>query len=130
MEDVWKHKPFSFIHLRSLAGSLKDWPRLFEQAFSNLEPGGWLEVVEFEVWVRDQKDESADAKDKELVDATMISKWQEGLAEAGDKIGRRFDVGVNLKKWMEQAGFIEVVERVIKVCWCFLMLNSGLGLGF
>jgi len=36
--------------MRSLAGAIQDWTRLLGQAYAHLEPGGYLEVTEFEVW--------------------------------------------------------------------------------
>jgi hypothetical protein len=102
--------------MRSLGGSIKDFPNLLAQAYENIAPGGWLELVEFEVWVRNQLDDpEGKVEDEELVAAPMIQKWQAGLKKAGDMIGRRFDVGVRLKQWMEEVGFEGCVEKVIKV---------------
>ena len=116
MEDVWRHKPFSFIHLRSLAGSLKDWPRLISQAYENLEPGGWIEVVDFELYCRDQRDPDAEAPGvPHLKDAKYINMWVAGLHEAADKIGRTFRSPALCKGWMEDVGFEKVVEQKIKV---------------
>jgi len=116
MEDVWRHKPFSFIHLRSLAGSLKDWPRLISQANENLEPGGWIEVVDFELYCRDQRDPDAEAPGvPHLKDAKYINMWVAGLHEAADKISRTFRSPERCKGWMEDVGFEKVVEQRIKV---------------
>ncbi|CZT02882.1 related to TAM domain methyltransferase [Rhynchosporium agropyri] len=91
MEDVWRHKPFSFIHLRCLAGSLKDWSDLLEQAYENLEPGGWLEIVDFEMYVRDQRAPDADAPGiPDLSEGKSINMWVRGLHQAAETIGRTF----------------------------------------
>lgn len=38
---------FDLIHIRCLYGSIKDWRKLYQQAFEHLEPGrGWIEQVE------------------------------------------------------------------------------------
>jgi len=37
---------------RHSLGSISDWPKLMRQAYDNLQPGGWIEVVDFETWVR------------------------------------------------------------------------------
>ena len=39
---------FDFIHLRTLGGSIKDIPRLLQQAYQNLAAGGWIEWQEYE----------------------------------------------------------------------------------
>jgi hypothetical protein len=89
-----------------LGGSIKDWPALIAQAYNNLEPGGWLEFCEFEVWVHCQND---------IEPPKMINQWQFGLADAGERIGRTFVVATHLKRWMEEAGFEGVTENIIKV---------------
>lgn len=38
--------PDDYIHCKYMAGSIKDWPRLLEQAYANLNPGGWIELQE------------------------------------------------------------------------------------
>ncbi|TVY49618.1 Secondary metabolism regulator [Lachnellula occidentalis] len=106
IEDTWRHKPFDFIHMRMMAGAIKDWPALVAQAYDNLQPGGWLEFCEFEVWVHCQNTDEV---------PQMIHKWQAGLTDAGERIGRTFDVAPNLKMWMEEAGFVGITENIIKV---------------
>tara|TARA_R110002060_G_scaffold76587_1_gene87094 strand:- start:820 stop:1332 length:513 start_codon:yes stop_codon:yes gene_type:complete len=128
MEDVWRHKPFSFIHLRSLAGSLKDWPRLISQANENLEPGGWIEVVDFELYCRDQRDPDAEAPGvPHLKDAKYINMWVAGLHEAADKISRTFRSPERCKGWMEDVGFEKVVEQRIKVRIVYVDIFAMMG---
>jgi hypothetical protein len=103
--------------MRSLAGAIQDWTRLLMQAYAHLEPGGYLEVTEFEVWVHDQRDEYPSCYvETERAEMHMIKRWQEGLMEASHRIGRRFDVAVHLKHWLEDVGFEGVVESVTRVC--------------
>ncbi|KAK2735249.1 hypothetical protein FQN55_002249 [Onygenales sp. PD_40] len=46
-EGEWTyHEPFSFIHVRGLAGGIADWPALYAQAYAHLEPGGSIEVAD------------------------------------------------------------------------------------
>ncbi|KAL8676290.1 MAG: hypothetical protein Q9224_007300, partial [Gallowayella concinna] len=46
-EDDWFFgQPFSFIHGRMLASGIHNWPRFLEQCFTNLELGGWLELLD------------------------------------------------------------------------------------
>ncbi|CAG8972001.1 hypothetical protein HYALB_00008286 [Hymenoscyphus albidus] len=108
LEDTWRHKPFSYIHIRSLAGSIKDWPRLLSQALTHLEPGGYLEVVEFEVLLRIQNEH-------EIAFPPMIKKWQEGLHQAGEAIGRSFDIAPRLKDMLSEAGYVGVHGEVTRV---------------
>ncbi|KAL8765570.1 MAG: hypothetical protein Q9209_007401 [Squamulea sp. 1 TL-2023] len=46
-EDDWAFgQTFSIIHGRMLTSGIHDWPRLLEQCFKNLEPGGRLELLD------------------------------------------------------------------------------------
>lgn len=56
-------KMYDYVHVRDMAGSVKDWPRLIHQIYDNLKPGGWVEFYEVE-----NKFSSADG-------ATMIDNF-------------------------------------------------------
>lgn len=99
-----------------MAGSLLSYRDMLASAFGNLAPGGWCEAVEFEIWMRDQReDPHGEEKERPLEAGPMIQQWQAGLREAGEKIGRRFDSGANLKEWFESIGYENVVEKKLKV---------------
>ena len=51
LKSIWLYKrsePFDFIHRSAVAGSIKDWPRLYRQIHMHLNPGGWVEMHEYE----------------------------------------------------------------------------------
>jgi hypothetical protein len=102
-EDDWIGAPYDYIHIRMLSGAIKDWPALLAKAFNHLNPGGWIEVTEFEVLVH--------SYNNTLDRAPIIQKWQKGLKEAAAKFGRRMDVAVHLKEWITEANFADVVEH-------------------
>lgn len=106
-EDVWLGSTYDYVHIRMLSGAIKDWPGLLAKAFDHLNPGGWIELTEFEVWVHSYNNKLEQAPD--------ISTWQEGLRDAAAKIGRRFDVAVNLEAWARQANFVDVSQHKITV---------------
>ena len=108
VESPWTHAPFDFIHSRSMGGSISDYPRLYKQAYDNLKPGGWIEVQEFEAWVRSD-DEGMMEK------ATSISEWQTIVDETTQKIGKRLRVAADQKQYLIDAGFEDVKEDVYKV---------------
>ena len=46
-EDDWVFaRPFHLIHGRMLTSGIHNWPRFLQQCFTNLEPGGWLELLD------------------------------------------------------------------------------------
>lgn len=106
-EDLWLGNTYDYIHIRMLSGAIKDWPGLLAKAFDHLNPGGWIECTEFEVWLHSYNNSLDRAPD--------IQTWQDGLSEAAALIGRRFDVAVNLEEWVRQANFTDVTQHKIIV---------------
>jgi SAM-dependent methyltransferase len=114
IEDTWRHKPFSYIHIRGLSGAIKDWKLLLTQAYDHLDPGGYLEIIDFETWIYEQDGDGSRIP--------MIQKWQEGLNEAGEKFGRSFNTAARLKNWIEEVGFVNVEEIITKVLYVFILV--------
>jgi len=71
------------------------------------KPGGW---VEFKDW-----DFILVSNDNSLPKDGYIYKYHQLLFSALDKIGRPCNPGPNLKKWVEDAGYKNVTERVYPV---------------
>lgn len=98
---------FDYIHARSLGGGIADWPRLLRQAYAHLKPGGWFEAQEFETWVL--SDDGTHAR------ATSILDWQDRLDHASKQFGKPMNVASRLAGWLEDAGFVNVVDDRYKV---------------
>ncbi|KAL4781346.1 S-adenosyl-L-methionine-dependent methyltransferase [Aspergillus varians] len=99
--------PFDYIHMRAIEGSVKDFPRLFKQANTNLNLGGWFEICDFTVGVF--------SDDDSIERATNLMRWRGLLVEASEKFGKRLSVAGNYKQWMIDAGFRNVQEEIYKV---------------
>ncbi|EEP77397.1 hypothetical protein UREG_02246 [Uncinocarpus reesii 1704] len=106
--EFGEDKKFDYVHWRSLCGSTNDWPKVYSEAFNNLKPGGWLEVQEYDAWIFSDDD-------PELKKAPNTLHWVTKLSEVSDKVGKPLNVAQFQKKWMEEAGFLDVQEKVIKV---------------
>jgi SAM-dependent methyltransferase len=116
-EDTWTHRSkFDYIHIRSMAGSIGDWTKLLRQAYNQLQPGGWIEIQEFEVWIR--------SDDDSLERAPMIRLWQEQLNVAADTINKPMLVAPLMRSWLLQEGYSEVEETIIKARHFFLFSYS------
>ncbi|KAK0724610.1 S-adenosyl-L-methionine-dependent methyltransferase [Lasiosphaeris hirsuta] len=98
---------YDYIHLRYLAGSIKDWPRLIRQVFENLKPGGWIEFQE--------SDNTMYSQDGTLGPDHAMVKMMDGLMEACEKIGRTMNPAPKFKGWAEDAGFTNVQEQRFKI---------------
>ncbi|KAI9838376.1 MAG: hypothetical protein M1819_005644 [Sarea resinae] len=107
VESEWLGQPYDFIHSRYMAGSILDWPRLARQCYENLNPDGWVEFQDFDLEVFSE-DGSIPADNK-------VVEFYRLLLEACDKINRTASPGRHIKKWVEDAGFQNVQERVYKV---------------
>jgi hypothetical protein len=106
-EDTWTSTYYDYIHIRMLAGAILSWRKLLTQAFDHLNPGGWLELTEFELKMR--------SNDDTMEHATAIRQWSAGFDQAAEIIGRTTEVAPYLKGWLEDVGFDEVTEETEKV---------------
>ncbi|RJE18621.1 Methyltransferase [Aspergillus sclerotialis] len=107
-ESTWEfaHK-FDFIHARNLGGSVGDWPALYQNMADNLNPGGWVEVVDFGGYLY--------SDDETMEKAPNIRKWTKLLDEASAQFGKPLDIPHNHKQWMLDAGFKDVREEIYKI---------------
>lgn len=62
-EDEWIGQKYDYIHIRMLAGAIKNWHGLLQKAYIHLNPGGYHECAEFEVWIRSYNDTIHNAPD-------------------------------------------------------------------
>lgn len=88
-----------------MVGAIADWPLLFRQIRDNLKPGGVVEMQEYEGWLFSSKDLSE----------TSTSKWQNLVNEASSKFGKELDMARKIKPLMEECGFVDVQERLVRV---------------
>ena len=105
--DFGESKRFDYIHWRALCGSTANWTRLYGQAMDNLKPGGWLEVQEYNAWVY--------GDDETYQEAPWTRQWVQELTDASVKFGKPINVAASHRRWMEEAGFLDVKEEVHKV---------------
>jgi trans-aconitate methyltransferase len=111
-EGDWLYRPdeaFDFIHGRALGGSIADWPYFYRQAYTHLKPGGWIEMQEYEAWVKSD-DDSMDRNGKSILEVQQL------VDEASIKFGKRFNVAELQKQYLIDAGFIDVHDDIYKVC--------------
>jgi trans-aconitate methyltransferase len=107
-ESPWEFsKPFDFIHARSLAGAVRDFPRFCERIMNNLKPRGWVEFVDFPAELF--------SDDESRQNAPNISEWCKLLDEASQKFGKDLNVTAKYKQCLIDAGFKNVKEDVYKV---------------
>jgi len=110
---------FDYIHWRSLCGSTGDWLKLYTQAWENLKEGAWLEVQEYDAWVYSDEDEK-------MTKAPWTREWCEMMTDVTMRSQKPLNVARFAKRWMEEAGFVDVREEICKVGDVLLLLRLNL----
>ncbi|KAA8896237.1 S-adenosyl-L-methionine-dependent methyltransferase [Sphaerosporella brunnea] len=102
----FKHDYFDFIYMRNLAQGISNWPRLLQQAYRSTKPGGYAEIAD--VGCEVFSDESV------LPDAHPVKRFFTCLEEAMCRIGRPPQMEQSMRKYLEDAGFVDVVIKTMK----------------
>lgn len=94
---------FDYVHMRLVLSCFDDHRVVIRKVFDQLEPGGWLEMMDptFEILCTDGTSTG-----------THIERFCNMLLEAGNAVGRSFTVAKMYKQWLLEAGFVDVVEEV------------------
>ncbi|KAF2457553.1 S-adenosyl-L-methionine-dependent methyltransferase [Lineolata rhizophorae] len=109
IEEPWTFRqPFDFIHARWLAGAIRDWPKLMKQTFDNVKPGGYAEFKDWDVRPH-APDGSLNLPDN------AVKRWHDIVCGAFEEHGGVTSPGIDMKKRFEDAGFVNVQERVYNV---------------
>lgn len=107
IESPWTHnQKFDYIHSRFLAGGIADWPKLVEQCYENLNPGGIIELQDADCLAY-----SEDGTTK----GTWLEKWNIDFMNAAKTSGRTLQPGPQLESWVRAAGFEDVHHEKIRV---------------
>ncbi|OCK81962.1 S-adenosyl-L-methionine-dependent methyltransferase [Lepidopterella palustris CBS 459.81] len=109
------HQPFDFIHARAMMAAFKDWPRFLDQSFTNLKPGGYLELQEFHLPPQCLTNpslnvslSSSPAESPHPLSPNPIIQWGQYMSTAGSRIGLDFRVASNFGPLLQSAGFVDI----------------------
>lgn len=102
--DEWIFQDlFGFIYMRLVSYCFDDHPTVFRKCFDNLEPGGWLELNDSTFVL---------VCDDGSVRGTSIETWSQRMSQGQANMGRDPEAPKKYRRWMVEAGFIDVVEQV------------------
>ncbi|KAH7311559.1 S-adenosyl-L-methionine-dependent methyltransferase [Stachybotrys elegans] len=109
IEQPWTGKPDTadFIFCRDPIASVRDHPKLIDQAYTHLKPGGWIEFQCVTGLLR--CDDGTVPKD------SAIQAMSDNLAKACEAFGTPIDHPTRWKGWFEERGLINVTEKVYKL---------------
>ncbi|TQV93396.1 hypothetical protein V2A60_010191 [Cordyceps javanica] len=112
-ESPWLYprNHFDYIHSRHTVMALKDWMRLFRRALEHLKPGGWIELQEIHHAPR-----SANI-DTELPETHLVAQFWSNVSAGLGNLGVDLNIssGGQLTKMLQEAGYVNVTERVFHV---------------
>ncbi|KAF2663539.1 S-adenosyl-L-methionine-dependent methyltransferase [Microthyrium microscopicum] len=103
-EEDWNFpEKFDYIHGRALLSCFTDPAAVLKRAYDSLTPGGYLELHDgkfpFQYIGEPPKD-------------SAMYKWNETVMAGAAKAGRPWTGTPNYKRWMEELGFEDVVEKL------------------
>ncbi|KAK2015060.1 methyltransferase domain-containing protein [Colletotrichum eremochloae] len=96
-----------YIHVRNMGAAIKDWTKLFSQAYRVLKPGGWIELQEMK-W-------SFNCDDGTMPSTYAVTKMMKLIWEGLGKFGIEADVADTNPQRLKDAGFMNQVLDVRKV---------------
>ncbi|KAK7986931.1 hypothetical protein PG996_006459 [Apiospora saccharicola] len=107
-EDEWLNGDnWDLIHFRTMSAVLKNVPKMCEQAFANLRPGGWVEWQELHAWM--QCDDGTMPPNDPAFDFYKL------FQQAFRRIGCDTSLAANLDGPLKDAGFVNVQCVVKKI---------------
>ncbi|KAM3472651.1 hypothetical protein MY8738_008765 [Beauveria namnaoensis] len=104
---TWKEEIADFIFARDLILSIRDFPRLIEQSYRHLRPGGWLELHCVTGLLH--------CDDGKVPDDSAFQRFSEMLKDSCIKYGTPVDDPTRWKRQFQDCGFEEVTEEVLKM---------------
>lgn len=99
-------EPFDFVHIRSMKGAFKDWKKVYQESYTHLEPGGWIEVIDFDDY-------------KALLDyfkeEKVVIDWFTAMVQASAKSPFKFDASHLEPALLEAQGFVDVTTETYDI---------------
>ncbi|CCF45236.1 UMTA [Colletotrichum higginsianum] len=107
VEEDWLYsRPFDYIHLRFMNGSLVNWKKLITKAYNNLVPGGYFEIQD--------NDFVFTSDDSTLPPEQPLAEFGQLIREAVERFGSAFVPCPELKNLMVDVGFEDVILEKFK----------------
>ncbi|KAI3556241.1 UMTA [Colletotrichum abscissum] len=107
VEEEWLYsRPFDYVHLRFMNGSISDWKKIIQKAYDHLVPGGYFEIQEGDFVIK--------ADDDTLPPEKPLAQFTSLIREAAEKFGRRFAPIPEMREAMVDVGFENVVQQDFK----------------
>ncbi|KAI3554009.1 UMTA methyltransferase [Colletotrichum abscissum] len=107
VESPWVEvKKYDFIFTRFLAASIRDWPKLIENVYNHLNPGGWAEFHEMNAEIY--------SDDGSYTENHVTWDWNQTFLETMENLGIDPCPGPKLEGWVREQRFENVFHQKIK----------------
>lgn len=105
---TFKDDHFDYIHVRGMIGCIADWSAFYKDAYRCTKPGGWFE--------HHDNSTQYQSDDGSVTEDSPMGQWTKVFWEGGKKFGRTFRIIEDdiQKKYMEEAGFVDIEVRDFK----------------
>ncbi|KAK3686037.1 S-adenosyl-L-methionine-dependent methyltransferase [Podospora appendiculata] len=104
---TWKPNSFDFIFTRDLILAVRDWPRLIDQTYTHLKPGGWAEFHCVTGTLR--------CDDGSVPADSPMRRFSDALWASTRIFGTPIDDPARWRGWFTARGFEDVTEVVYKL---------------
>jgi SAM-dependent methyltransferase len=104
---IWPPGTADFVFARDLIAGIRNFPRVIEQAYTNLKPGGWLELQSTTPLLG--------CDDGTMPPNSKVQAMADHLVAACVPWGTPAEGPTWWKGWMEERGFVNVVAHMYKV---------------
>ena len=105
LEWTFPRNHFDFIHARTLAGAIQDWPALLHQCFNHCKPGGQVEISEGRA--------NFFCDDSTLQESMSTYRWLSEFRKLSGPLG--FDISPKLPGMLKSEGFqdVDMMQKIV-----------------
>ncbi|KAL0933875.1 umta methyltransferase family protein [Colletotrichum truncatum] len=108
VESPWLgNRKYDYIFCRYMLCGIGDWPKLVQNIFDHLNPGGWAEFQDM--------DSLYYSDDGTLTEKHATRKWNKQIVETMNSINRDAQPAPKLQGWVQDAGFQNIQHQRFKV---------------
>lgn len=109
VEETWvrAENSYDFIHAREFMLSIRDWPRLIEQCYAHLKPGGYLELAGTYPYLA--------SDDGTIPHDSAFVEFVKTFFRISEAIGASATAPLHYKERMERAGFVDIQQSIFKI---------------
>lgn len=105
-------EPFDLMHMRGMKGAFTAWESVYDEMYKNLAPGGWIEVVDFDMVIPDLEKVAAEGGEYAFPSLTRLHL---AVMAASFKTGRPIGTFYMHPSYLEEAGFTHVQQTYVNV---------------